>query len=63
MTTATQFTFHTAPNGEWRVAVRLADDRVSITDPYKYANEATATLAAIAAHRAKPFMNYVAVRV
>lgn len=55
-------TFHTAPNGEWRVAVLLKDDRVCITDKTKYANEATATLAAIAAHRAKPFMNFVAVR-
>lgn len=57
-----QFNFHTSLNGAWRVAVRLDDDRVCITDPSKYANEATATLAAIAAHNAKPFMNYVAVR-
>lgn len=56
------FHFHTADDGNWRVAVLLADDRISITDPSKYANEATATLAAIAAHRAKPFMNFVAVR-
>ena len=55
-------TFHTAPNGDWRVAVLLNNGRVCITDKTKYANEATATLAAIAAHRAKPFMNFVAVR-
>lgn len=55
-------TFHAAPNGDWRVAVLLGDDRVCITDKTKYANEATVTLAAIAAHRAKPFMKFVAVR-
>lgn len=52
----------TAANGAWRVAVLLADDRVCVTDPSKYASEASATLAAIAAHNAKPFINYVAVR-
>lgn len=63
MNAATEWTptFHTAPNGAWRVAVRLSDDRICITDKTKYANEATATLAALANKRAKPFMNFVAV--
>mgnify|MGYP000930807707 CR=1 FL=1 len=59
---ASKHTHYTTQNGEWRVAVLLDDDRICITDPAKYASEATATLAAIAAHHAKPFMNYVAVK-
>lgn len=52
----------TAKDGAWRVAVLLDDNSTCVTDPAKYASQAAATLAAIAAHRAKPFMNFVAVR-
>lgn len=52
----------TAANGNWRVGVLASDGQVYITDPDRYASEATATLAAIRAHAAKPFMNYTVVR-
>lgn len=55
-------TIYTAADGIWRVAIRLNNGQHCITDPTKYASEASATLAAIRSHHAKPSLNYMAVR-
>jgi uncharacterized protein YegP (UPF0339 family) len=55
-------TLYTAKDGEWRVGVRTQTGAVAITDPNKYASEASAFLAAKQAHEAKPFMSYSVVR-
>jgi uncharacterized protein YegP (UPF0339 family) len=54
---------YTAPDGKWRVAVLLKNNQTAITDPSKYASQASATLAALAAKHAKPFMDFIVVGV
>ena len=49
--------------GEWVVGARLASGQIAIGScAPRYASVADANLAAIQENRAKPFMNYVAVR-
>lgn len=52
----------TEARGPWQVCVLLDDGRVASLPDSRFPSEAVATLAAIAYHNAKPFMNYVARR-
>lgn len=52
----------TIKNGQFRVAALLANGSSAVTDPNRYASEASATLAAKKAHFEKPFINYVVVQ-
>lgn len=50
-----------AQTNQWRVAVVLSSGAYAVTDPDRYADRAAAERAALRAHAAKPFLNFVAV--
>jgi hypothetical protein len=52
----------TVLTGGYQVAVLGSDGRAYVTDRTRYANEATATIAAKMFHNQKPFMNFIVVR-
>lgn len=56
-------TIFTAANGAWMVGTRMENDQIAVVrGDVRYASEASATLAAIAAKRARPHMNFAVVR-
>lgn len=56
-------TIYTARDGNWMVGVRMNNDQIAtVRDGTRYANEASATMAAIKQHRERPHMNFAVVR-